>query len=160
MASPATRRPVRRFGSFQELAEAAQLDDVVFLEVGGRRLFDRPEPRPEDELRTALSVWLRQGDDGAALEVRCRLELAAAQADFVVDAVAAFSLGDPFELGPEEQQWFVDQVGVTVLYPYLRESVHSTAAKLGLDVPLLSVRSPWPSAHAGHSSHTAQTSGE
>ncbi|MED7954333.1 MULTISPECIES: hypothetical protein [unclassified Streptomyces] len=160
MTPPAARRPVRRFGSFQELAEAAQLDDVVFLEVGGRRLFDRPEPRPEEELRTALSVWLRQGDDGATLEVRCRLELAAAQADFVVDAVAAFSLGGPFELGAEAQQWFVDQIGVTVLYPYLRESVHSTAAKLGIDTPLLSVRSTWPSAHPAHAAHTGHSGRE
>ncbi|MEV6975198.1 hypothetical protein [Kitasatospora sp. NPDC093806] len=148
MAAGTTRRPVpvRRFGSFQELAEAAQLDDVAFLEASGRRLFDRPGPRPEEESGTTMSVWLRQGDGGTTLEVRCRLELAAALADFAVDAVAVFSLGGPFALSAEEQQWFADQVGVTVLYPYLREAVHGSAGKLGVDTPLLAVRSPWPPA--------------
>ncbi|MER7751357.1 hypothetical protein [Kitasatospora sp. NPDC097643] len=75
--------------------------------------------------------------------MRCRLELGNTQADFAVDAVAAFSIGEPFELATDLQQRFIEQIGLTVLYPYLRESVHSTAAKLGVDTPVLSLRNPW-----------------
>ncbi|MFJ9841274.1 hypothetical protein ACIRYZ_12490 [Kitasatospora sp. NPDC101155] len=34
-------------------------------------------------------------------------------------------------------------IGITVLYPYLRESLHSTATKLGVDTPMRSLRNPW-----------------
>ncbi|MEV7777414.1 hypothetical protein [Kitasatospora sp. NPDC088351] len=143
MAGLSTRRQVRRFRTFDEIADATELEEVTFLEVSGRRLFDQQEPRDEADNRTTFLVWLRQGDDGTTLEVRCRLELGSAQADFAVDAVAAFSVSEPFELPADLQQQFVDKVGVTVLYPYLRESLHSTAAKLGVDTPMLSLRNPW-----------------
>ncbi|MGV9265635.1 hypothetical protein ACWDRR_13355 [Kitasatospora sp. NPDC003701] len=142
MAGPPTRRAVRRFSTLDELTAATELEDVTFLEVSGRRLFDRQEPRTEADARTTLSVWLREGDDGTTLEVRCRLELGSVQADFVVDAAAAFTLGAPFELPAELQQQFVDRIGVTVLYPFLREALQGSAAKLGVDTPVLSLRGP------------------
>ncbi|MER6396362.1 MULTISPECIES: hypothetical protein [unclassified Kitasatospora] len=142
MAGSPARRGVRRFATLDELSAATELEDVTFLEVSGRRLFDQQEPRSEAENRTTLAVWLREGDDGTTLEVRCRLELGSAQADFVVDAAAAFSLGAPFELPAELQQLFVDRIGVTVLYPYLREALQGSATKLGVDTPLLSLRGP------------------
>ncbi|MFF2148995.1 hypothetical protein [Kitasatospora sp. NPDC058190] len=146
MAGSSTRKQVRRFASLDEIAEAAELLDVTFLEVSGRRLFDQQEARLEEDGRTSLLTWLREGDDGTVLEVRCRLEVGNTQADFAVDAVAAFSAGGPFELAPGLQQRFIEQIGITVLYPYLRESLHSTATRLGVDTPMLSLRNPWRTA--------------
>ncbi|MFB7128418.1 MULTISPECIES: hypothetical protein [unclassified Kitasatospora] len=143
MAGRSTDRPTRRFASVGEITEAAELLDVTFLEVSGRRLFDQQEDREEAESRTTLLTWLRERDGGTVLEVRCRLELAGTQADFAVDATAAFSVGEPFELAEDLQRQFIEQIGVTVLYPYLRESLHSTATRLGVDTPMLSLRNPW-----------------
>ncbi|MBV2151906.1 hypothetical protein [Kitasatospora sp. SUK 42] len=146
MAKPSAGKQLRRFGGVDELADAAELLDVTFLEISGRRLFDRPEERREEDDRTSLLAWLREADDGTGLEVRCRLELGNTQANFAVDAVAAFTVGEPFELEPALQQEFIELIGVTILYPYLRESVHSTAVKLGVDTPMLSLRNPWAAA--------------
>ncbi|WP_406203205.1 hypothetical protein OH807_26330 [Kitasatospora sp. NBC_01560] len=140
--SSVDRVAARRSTTFDELSAVTELEDVTFLEVSGRRLFDQQEPRTDADSRTTLSVWLRGGDDGTTLEVRCRLELGSAQADFAVDAAAAFSVRAPFELTPEVQQEFLDRIGVTVLYPYLREALQGTAAKLGVDTPVLSLRGP------------------
>ncbi|MBD0673046.1 hypothetical protein BU198_20595 [Streptomyces sp. CBMA156] len=75
--------------------------------------------------------------------MRCRLELVNAQAEFAIDAVAAFSVGEPFELAKDLEQRFIDRIGITVLHPYLREALHSTATRLYVDTPMLSLRNPW-----------------
>ncbi|MGV9265518.1 hypothetical protein ACWDRR_12740 [Kitasatospora sp. NPDC003701] len=123
------------------MIESTELRDVVFLEVAAKRELG-PESEDRSSITTPMMAWFRaDGDD--TIEVRCRLQVASDSASFVADAVAVFSVGDKCSWGEGLEREFTDKVGVTVLYPYLREAVHSSAMKLGVPAPLLSLINPF-----------------
>ncbi len=55
---------------------------------------------------------------------------------------AVFTLREPIEASDAIITEFVERVGVMSVYPYLRESITQSGAKLGLDRPVLKLLRP------------------
>ncbi|MGW3299185.1 hypothetical protein [Streptomyces rubiginosohelvolus] len=124
--------------SLAELVDHVQLQNVMFLEVRGRRDLIEDESATEvNESSPTMTAWFRAAE--GQIEVRCRTEVHASAAHFVADAVATFSVSCPVPEDSPLHEAFTDRVGVAVVYPYLRESVHQSALKLGVEPPLLSL---------------------
>ncbi|MEU0613466.1 hypothetical protein ABZ476_08915 [Streptomyces albogriseolus] len=119
------------------LISNAELQDVVFLELHAVRggVEDVSEMEPPDGPN--MKVWYRASDD--QIQVRCRLDLETPEAQFKVDAVAAFAVSGQLPTDEAVKAGFTQRIGVAVIYPYLRESVHDLARKMGIDPPILSL---------------------
>ncbi|WP_328582652.1 hypothetical protein [Streptomyces sp. NBC_00370] len=127
-------------GSGPQLAELtgnAELLGITFSELHAalKGVDGVSEWEPDDGPN--MRVWYR-ADDGQ-IQVRCRLDLRTDEARFVADAVADFSVDGVLPSEESVQAGFTQRIGVAVIYPYLRESVHSLAQKVGVDPPILSV---------------------
>ena len=118
----------------RELLELAELTDIVFYEVLGRRTSNREEE--------PLSIQIALRLEELLLEIRCRATVAGAGGEYVTDASAVFTLREPIDAHDGVVTEFVERVGVMAVYPYLRESISQSAAKLGLDRPILKLLRP------------------
>lgn len=137
---------VRKVDDARQLLELAELSNIVFYEITGRRTLETNE--------TPLSIQILMRREDLVLEVRARAMVSGAGGEYIADASAIFSLEEPIDASDEVIQEFVERVGVMSVYPYLREAVTSTAAKLGLDRPILKLLRPGdvhvtPSDHLG-----------
>lgn len=112
-----------------ELLDLAELTDIVFYETGGRRNPDLEE--------SPLSIQIALRREELGLEVRCRATVSGAGGEYVADASAVFTFQKPVEATDEVITEFVERVGVMAVYPYLRESITQSSAKLGLERPVL-----------------------
>lgn len=121
--------PPRPVSDARELLDLAELTDIVFYETGARR---SPDGKEEP-----LSVRIALRREDLVLEVRCRATLAGAGGEYVADASSVFTLEQPIDASDEVIAEFVERVGVMSVYPYLRESISQSAAKLGLERPIL-----------------------
>lgn len=118
----------------RELLELAELTDIVFYETSARRNPDVEE--------TALSIEIALRKEEEVLEVRCRAIAAGGGGEYVADASAVFALQEPVDVPDAVMTEFVERVGVMSVYPYLRESITQSGAKLGLDRPVLKLLRP------------------
>ncbi|MFD5508926.1 hypothetical protein ACFWIB_14280 [Streptomyces sp. NPDC127051] len=84
-----------------------------------------------------MKVWYRA--EGNQIQVRCRLDILVSEARFVADAVADFSIEGDLPADEAVQAAFTQRIGIAVIYPYLRESIHGLAHKISVDPPILSL---------------------
>ncbi|MFG3514803.1 hypothetical protein [Streptomyces bobili] len=119
------------------LISNAELQDVVFLELHAVRQGVEDVSEVEQPDGPNMKVWYRASDD--QIQVRCRLDLHTTEARFMADAVAAFVVTGELPTDEAVQAGFTQRIGVAVIYPYLRESVHDLARKMNVDPPILSL---------------------
>ncbi|MFZ2177457.1 MAG: hypothetical protein WAW17_26205 [Rhodococcus sp. (in: high G+C Gram-positive bacteria)] len=124
----------RTVADARELLELTELTDIVFFETGARRNPDVEE--------TPLSMQIALRREELLLEVRCRATVSGSGGEYVADASAVFKLHEPIEAADDVITEFVERVGVMSVYPYLRESITQSGAKLGLDRPVLKLLRP------------------
>ena len=123
-----------------QAAPAAELVQVVFLEVSAKRL--------DSESQTTempLSVQVGQSDDNSEIMVRVSTDITSHQAVFRVDVMARYSLKEPRHFTDVERRSFAGSGPMLTLIPFLREALLSSALRLGVDgpmVPLFSVQLP------------------
>ncbi|MGI5410025.1 hypothetical protein ACQEV9_25000 [Streptomyces chartreusis] len=116
----------------------AELNDVSFLEVHASHVDVEGTSSNDDPAgESTMKVWYRA--EGQQIQVRCRLDLQSSDARFVADAVADFSVTGELPTDDAIREAFTQRIGVAVVYPYLRESVHGMAQKIGVDIPILSL---------------------
>ncbi|MFD8967449.1 hypothetical protein ACFV0C_21050 [Streptomyces sp. NPDC059568] len=120
-----------------ELIGKAELQDVTFLELHAVREGIEETSQVEPAEGPNMKVWYRA--EGGQIQVRCRLDLHTLEAHFVADAVADFSIAGDVPSEESTQAGFTQRIGVAVIYPYLRESVHGLAQKIGVEPPMLSL---------------------
>ncbi|AWK76374.1 hypothetical protein CBI38_33625 (plasmid) [Rhodococcus oxybenzonivorans] len=126
--------PPRTVADARELLELTELTDIVFFETGARR-------KPDVE-ETPLSIQIALRREELLLEVRCRATVSGSGGEYLADASAVFTLREPIEAADAIITEFVERVGVMSVYPYLRESITQSGAKLGLDRPVLKLLRP------------------
>lgn len=96
-----------------------------------------PPPDSED---AEQSIQVQIGQNPGLIEVRVRLELKTTAARYQVDAASQFRFSEEHEVSEEIAREFAEGVGVMAVYPYLREFVQSSSARLSLPpitLPLL-----------------------
>lgn len=127
-------KDLRVVNDARQLLEIAELTDIVFYEVHGRRSPDAADSEP--------SVRIALKREAQTIEVRCRAYVASLGGAYSTDASAVFSLDEDVSISDEAMTEFVEKVGVMTVYPYLREAISQAAAKLGLERPILKLLRP------------------
>lgn len=133
--------------SVEELVKVADVAHVVFQEVSARRL--RPVDDAEadgdgDGDKTDDQVAVRSSDRD--LEVRCRVSGEFNGGRYVADVSVCYELdfGAPglteggVVISTEAMNAFVSKVGVMAAYPFLREALHQSAARLAVSLAPIS----------------------
>nr|WP_203607811.1 hypothetical protein [Streptomyces sp. SID11385] len=129
----------------EELQQLAELVDVVYYEVSGRRTdgfdgFDRPEDGEEwDSGGDHADLQLMQRMEGNLLAVRTRALVETAEGRLVADVAAHFRTPEPVRIPAAIAKRFAAVIATPVTRPYLREALHQSAVKLGIAAPLLPV---------------------
>lgn len=118
----------------KRLLDLTELDSIRFNEVSATR---REESRD-----TEVDIEIRLRRDEREIEVRCAARVIGEDADYRADASAFFSLDGPVDITDAALAEFVERVGVMTVYPYLRESIHQSAAKLGMPQPTMKLLRP------------------
>ena len=124
----------RTVSDARDLLDLAELTDIVFYEVGARRATDSADSEP------TIQIALRREE--TSIEVRCRAHVVGSGGAYTTDASAVFSLSEQIAVSDDALTEFVERVGVMTVYPYLRESITQSAAKLGLERPILKLLRP------------------
>ncbi|MET7936059.1 hypothetical protein [Streptomyces sp. NPDC005322] len=135
-------RPVRKVSSLEELQQLAELLDIVYYEVSGRRSdgFDQPSEETVGEVGDDhADIQLMQRMEGNRLAVRTRVMVVTSEGRMVADIAAVFRTPEPVSIPAAIAKRFAEVIATPVTRPYLREAIHQSAVKLGIAAPLLSV---------------------
>lgn len=116
-----------------ELVGEVELTRVVTYAVIGTRHEEGVEVAEAQDLRVAV----RDAERG--FETRFRLSQTTPEAELVADVGAFFTLDSALKASPEAMREFVERVGIMTTFPYLRESLSTTATRLGVPVPILAL---------------------
>jgi hypothetical protein len=84
-----------------------------------------------------LSASVRQTDH--ELETRFKLEVTAEEFDGVADLGIIYSKSEPAEVVGELLTGFMEEVAVMAAYPFLRESIFTSASRLDVNRPVLGI---------------------
>lgn len=114
-----------------DLLPYVDLTDIRTYEIRGSRVGERLSD-PDGQ---ALGVQVRVEE--TSIEVRVRLEVQAVDADLLADVAAVFTFAQPLNIVAPAQTEFAELVGVMAVFPFIREAIHGTAARLGTSRPVL-----------------------
>lgn len=116
-----------------------RLNNIIVFEAAGRRRpgFEEEEPLELSPERPNVSAHLRlRGDE--AFDARFRIEFVSEELHLIADICAEYLLEDLDETpDPEALQEFAITSGLLHVWPFLRESLRTSASRLGVDAPLL-----------------------
>lgn len=129
--APATRE----IRTFEDLVSVAELRGIVWNEQGARRRQPGQNPPIEgdQQLETSANVSAEQVD------VRLRVEQWTDDAVLVADIIAAFPLSEPCTVDEQALGQFVERVAVMTAFPFVRESIFTSATRLGVAPPLFTL---------------------
>lgn len=123
----------RRYETARDLLPVLELNRVTPYEVAGRRV-----PSPETtEIKNSMESMIG-GEEGVDFVFRVRQRVKTYEAEIIADFEAEYRFSEPGgQISEEAQLEFAEKVAFMTLVPYLRESVHATAMRLGVRPPLL-----------------------
>ena len=130
MTTAPTERTVT---SVVDLLHAAELTGIRTYKVLGVRVED-DEERPV-EPQQDLQVMVRGDANGT--ETRVVMVLKTAQADLTAEVGALYRYDEPLAFTPEIMAEFIEKVSMMAVFPFLRESIFTTATRLGIDAPVI-----------------------
>ncbi|MGW3148893.1 hypothetical protein ACWDG1_30310 [Streptomyces sp. NPDC001177] len=127
-----------------ELQGTAELVDILYYEVSGRRLdgFSRASTGCRDDVAPdddTAEIELMQRLEGDTIDIRLRALVVTGQGRLIADVAAVFRTPEQVSVPPEVVSEFAKVVATPIVRPYLREAIHQTAVRLGIDAPLLSI---------------------
>ncbi len=122
------------YDSARDLLPVLELTGVTAFEIAGRRLDSQESTETQSSMESML------GDDDGALAFRERQHVKTGQAEILADYGVEYRITDPSaSVSGKARVEFAEKVAFMTLVPYLRESVHTTAARLGVKVPMLGI---------------------
>lgn len=116
----------------RELLSLAELTGVRVFEVHGKIVDDGPLSE-QAVASPDLAIRVRP----TSLETRMRLEVTTDVASLVADVSAEYTFSEPVQLSREVAEEFIERVAVLAVYPFVRESILTTAFRLGVPAPVL-----------------------
>ena len=123
----------RRYETARGLLPVLELNRVTPYEVAGRRV-----SAPEVTEITSSMESMIGGEEGKSFVFRVRQRVKTSEAEIAADFEAEYRFSEPGgQISEEAQLEFAEKVAFMTLVPYLRESVHATAMRLGVRPPLL-----------------------
>ena len=123
----------RRYETARDLLPVLELNRVTPYEVAGKRVYS-----PEATEITSSMESMIGGEEGEAFVFRVRQRVKTNEAEITADFEVEYRFSEPGgQISEEAQVEFAEKVAFMTLVPYLRESVHTTAIRLGVQPPLL-----------------------
>ena len=116
-----------------DLLPLVELTAITTYEISGQRVAEAEAS--VQEVGDDFQVMVRLGAQD--LETRGRVRVQTSQAVLIADVSATYTFSEPVDLSSDVVGEFVERVGVMAIFPYLREAVHTTASRLGVDAPVL-----------------------
>lgn len=132
---------VRRVTAIEDLVGLADLVGVRWYEVSGRRTEDG-DPAAELPERTDLDLVVLEHHSPVQLEARFKATATGPVADFTVDFSILYRFDEAIDPSTAVVQDFLEKVAVMAAWPFLREAVATTAARMELPVPVLGLMKP------------------
>lgn len=117
--------------SAAELVPISEVARIETYEVRGQRL----DPDPDREPSNSLHVMGRIA--GRELETRVRMEQITSAARLYADIGVIFEVKGDVEIEQDAFREFTERVGVMAVFPFLRESVFTSASRLGVEAPVV-----------------------
>lgn len=125
-------------GDVHELLQLLDLSGITHHEIRGRLL---DEPGPSDG-PTSYNIEVQHRDPPAALQIRFQMTVHHPAAEYVIDISSLYSAHGPFTVSREVVAVFIEKVAVMAVFPFLREGLATTAARMELPVPIIGLLRP------------------
>lgn len=123
--------------------EVIELTDIVVYEERGRRIRWDDSAREQQSLEQIElpsydnSLGIEQANDG--VEYRFRVVFTDENAEYVSDIAARYAIPTDRRIGGTLQLEFAKRVAFMTVYPFIRASVFSSAARLGQPAPVMGI---------------------
>lgn len=129
---PVTAIELERVHELHRLLDVIELVDVSLQRVSGE-VHEDEQPAAEPDV--TFQVFKREED--AHLVIRCVIEVTTHEARFVADVSCRYAYQSRVAVDPPVLDEFMSDVGVLTAFPFVREAVHQTAARMRVAAPVL-----------------------
>lgn len=145
MTEVTTRQTPRRIETVEELIAYIELTGLRAFEISGKRADPAPGASEEsdsggeesDASEGAVSMEILESHDDGFIQTRFRATVQHADGDYVADFGLNYSFSEPLDLSEEAISGLLSRVAVMSVWPFIREAVATTAARMELKVPVL-----------------------
>lgn len=133
------KEQVRRIDVLEELVSVIDMVDVIVYEHSAKRVEDRVSDGPDEterpEPEPQFQAMVRGFDGGLEARFRATYE----HRDFVLlaDLGVKYAETEPFQLAESLVPRFLSDIAIMGAFPYLRESLATSATRLGVAPPVL-----------------------
>ncbi|WP_429388892.1 hypothetical protein [Paenarthrobacter sp. TE4293] len=86
-----------------------------------------------------MNIHVQEAHGPRTLDVRFRVEVENHQATYEVELALRYETEIDYDHSRAVVEDFIERVAIMSAFPYVREAVSTTAAKLELDVPILGI---------------------
>lgn len=132
--------PERTIEDIRELLDLVELVDMRVYAAEGRR---KDSSGAEDHDQSGdIELNFMERHTAEVLENRFRITVENKEAIYSADIGAIYSLQEPVTPLPALIAEFAERVGFMAVFPYLRESISTSASRLGLPMPVLGIVRP------------------
>ena len=114
---------------------AAHLLD--FVELTGIVIYELQGVRREGKDEAEVEISVEERHDANSLEARFRMVVSDSLATYTADVGTRYQTSQPVELSKPVVKEFIERVAIMAAYPFIRESIATTAARMQLAVPVL-----------------------
>jgi hypothetical protein len=115
-----------------DLVSALELSGVHYVEISARRVWDR-----DADTEAAFEMAVQTRVDPTTFAQRFRLAMGHLVADYIVEVETIYTATSPITFKEEAGHEFIERVAVMAAYPFIREAVATSAARLEVEVPVL-----------------------
>ena len=124
--------------TIEELVRLVSLSEVRPYEFSGRATA-APSETDEDPV---VAFEYAEGHSNTVLEDRFRFHVTTADAEYLADVAAIYTLEEPAEVPAAVRADFAERIGFMTVFPFLRESLFNSATRLGRRPPLVNLMRP------------------
>lgn len=129
---------IETVGSIEDLLALVSLNEIRYYEIGARA------KKPGDGLEEppTFSFGYSERTEVSELEDRFRFVAETDVADYLVEVSAIYALNGRWKVPQAIRVDFAERVGFMAVFPYIRETLTTAAARLGKRGPLLDLMRP------------------
>ncbi len=120
------------------LMELVSLQEIRYFELKGAVTGPPSDEAADPELLMEYSEYV----DDESIHCRFRFTVKTSDAEFVSDIASVFETSKPVKVDRIVLNDFAERVGFMAAFPYLRESLTTTASRMGRRAPLIGLMRP------------------
>lgn len=135
-----SKRPL--IESVEDLVPLLTLSALRQYEVSGKRTEAAPMEKSEStEVKVLtepqMDVQIMENHNDQHIETRFRATVDNGVGVFLIDIGLLYNFSEPIDLGQTAINSFIERIAIMAAWPFIREGVATTAARMELPVPVL-----------------------